>query len=51
MFTLLHGEGNQTTKPYIDLLKEEPCLQEKAVTLIQDLILFAVQGGNFVIYI
>lgn len=49
MQALMRGEGGEL-EPFIHVLKEEPGLNGNCLRVVEDLILFAVQGGEKTLY-
>ncbi|XP_063216964.1 transmembrane and coiled-coil domain-containing protein 4-like isoform X2 [Bacillus rossius redtenbacheri] len=47
LLDLFEGPTSQTTDAYVDLLFSEPALDGKAVLVLEDLVLFAVNDGKY----
>ena len=46
MLVLVEGESGQDPELYVDLLLKEPTLANKAILVVQDVVLFAVRKGK-----
>lgn len=47
MNAFLNGEENCELDPLIEVLQKEPGLNRNCLRIIEDLILFAVEGGKY----
>lgn len=45
MYALLSGEAGCKLEPYVNILRDEPVLQNGFMRLLQDLVVFAVHRG------
>ena len=48
LYAFLNGEENCELEPLIEVLKKEPGLNGNCLRILEDLILFAVEGGEYI---
>lgn len=46
LYAFLHGDEKCDLDPLVQVLKEEPGLKGNCLRIMEDLILFAVEGGK-----